>query len=259
MSVRSQLGTARREMLCSLHRRSAPFGGDAVVSFSFDDFPRSAYLVGGAVLEEFGARGTYYTAVSLMNTTNELGEQFVLDDLHALLEKGHELASHTLNHISCRSVSLSEFRTDVAKGRQAIEELTGVNPRNFAYPFGDVTLRAKKALGPDLASARSIFPGFNGPNLDLNLLRANSLYGGLDRSSWLRTLIDENTRRKGWLIFYTHDVRANPSPFGCTPALLEVAVSAAVRSGSRIRTVQEVLSEQGIQNGNPKGSLVQVS
>jgi hypothetical protein len=44
-------------------------------------------------------------------------------------------------------------------------------------------------------------------------------------------------------MFYTHDVRPKPSPYGCTPALFEFAVSAALESGSRVLTVAQALNE----------------
>lgn len=252
MSVRSSLGAVRRQVLCSLYRRAVPLENrEPIVSFSFDDFPRSAYSVGGTILEHFGARGTFYAACGLMNTCNELGDHFRADDLDSLLDRGHELASHTYSHISARSVSCAEFCKDVEKGRQAVEKVTGAESPNFAYPFGHVTLRAKQASGLSLASVRGIFPGFNGPEADLNLLRANSLYGDLDGSGRVEKLIAENCKRKNWLIFYTHDVRPEPSPYGCTPRLFEAAVSYAAQSGCRILTVREAMLEAGIEHGTP--------
>lgn len=241
-------------MLGSLYRRTAAWGDcGPVVSFTFDDFPRTAYTVGGSILERFGVRGTFYTAYGLMNTRNDSGEQFRADDLDALLEKGHELASHTFSHISCRSVSCVSFREDVEKGKKTIEGMSG--SANFAYPFGHVTLQTKRALTASLTSARSIVPGCNGPEVDLNLLRANSLYGDLESSFHAEELITENFKRRTWLIFYTHDVQQNPSPFGCTPALLESVVECAARSGCRILTVREALTEAGVQNGNAEGHV----
>jgi peptidoglycan/xylan/chitin deacetylase (PgdA/CDA1 family) len=248
MSLRSQLGRVRGSILGGVHRRTVPLGDSGpVVSFTFDDFPRTAYSAGGAILESFGARGTYYVAAGLANTSSELGQMFSEHDLQSLLEQGHEIASHTFQHSSCRSVSLSAFQADVQKGMQAVERLTGCSSRNFAYPYGDVTLAAKKALAPSLASARSILPGFNGPEIDLNLLRANRLYGDIDVSRPVEDAIRQNVQQKSWLIFYTHDVRPKPSAYGCTPALFEFAVSAASHSGSRILTVGQVLSEIGIE------------
>jgi peptidoglycan/xylan/chitin deacetylase (PgdA/CDA1 family) len=217
------------------------------VTFSFDDFPRTAYTVGGTILKSLDVRGTYYTAPGLMGTTNHLGEQFCSEDIRSLLRDGHELASHTFSHISSRAVSSSAYWNDVEHGRRAIMEIAGVaDSGNFAYPYGDVTLSTKRTLGPRLCSSRSIFPGLNGPEVDLNLLLANSLYGGDDQFGKAQQLVLENEKRRTWLIFYSHDVRPSPSRYGCTPSLLESVASFAVKRGSRILTVREVLAELGI-------------
>lgn len=228
----------------TLSQRSVALGTRGpIVSFTFDDFPRTALSVGGHILETLGSRGTYYTSMGLMNSSNHLGDQFKRDDLDALLHSGHELASHTFSHLSCHSVSSSKFKAEVDAGRRALEEMTGLSDfGNFAFPFGDVTLNAKTKIGMDVASARGIWGGYNDTKVDLNLLRANSLYGGLDKSSQVRELILENERRQSWLIFYTHDVRDTPSQFGCTPALLEFAVSFALSRSARVATVAEVVT-----------------
>lgn len=240
------MSAVRLKVLCSLCRRIVSLGDRGpIVSFSFDDFPRSAYSTGATVLEQFGVRGTYYAAMGLMNTSNELGDQFRLEDLASMLNQGHELASHTFSHISCRSLPLNEFRSEVEKGRKAIEAIAGSEAGSFAYPFGHVTLKAKRTLGPLLHSSRSVIPGLNGPEVDLNLLRANRLYGDVDKASAIEELIAQNVKQKSWLIFYTHDVRHSPSEYGCTPELLERAVSTSIANGNRIMTVQKVLAEIG--------------
>jgi peptidoglycan/xylan/chitin deacetylase (PgdA/CDA1 family) len=246
MSLRSQLGNVHRNLLCAVYRRALSLGDRGpIVSFTFDDFPRSSCSIGAPILERFGARGTYYAAAGLANTSTDLGDLFVEDDVHSLIERGHEIASHTFRHSSCRSIPLLDFQADVREGMKAIELLSGSNSGNFAYPFGHVSLATKKMLAPHLRSARSIIPGINAPDVDLNLLRANSLYGDVDRSTPARELILQNVRRKGWLIFYTHDIRPNPSEYGCTPELFEFTVSQAIECGSRISTVESALSQIG--------------
>jgi len=248
MNPRSVLSALRRQTLCSLYARTVPWGNRGpIVSFSFDDFPRTAYVAGGSILKSLGARGTYYVAPGLMGTCNEeLGEQFCSEDIHSLIQDGHELACHTFSHISSRSVPCSTYADDVDRGRKAMEEVAGIaDSGNFAYPFGHVTLNAKRKLGPRMSSSRSIFPGFNGPDVDLNLLRANSLYGDVDQFEKAKQLILENEERKSWLIFYSHDVRTKPSPYGCTPSLLESTAAFAIQRGCRILTVRGVLEELG--------------
>jgi peptidoglycan/xylan/chitin deacetylase (PgdA/CDA1 family) len=244
MIGKTQLSSMRRRCLLWVCTRKIPLGGHGpIVSFTFDDFPRSALTVGGKVLTNYGFRGTYYVAIGLMNEVNHLGEHFRQGDLETLLRDGHELASHTFGHVSSRSISTRAFEDEVAKGRRAIEEFTGQKDSgNFAYPFGDVTLNTKRTVGPHASSSRSIWGGLNGPEVDLNLLRANSLYGNLEKSAQVEQLILENERYRSWLIFYSHDVAPVPSQYGCTPELLNFAVSNAAKS-SRVMTVTEVLQE----------------
>ncbi|HTV14878.1 MAG TPA: polysaccharide deacetylase family protein [Acidobacteriaceae bacterium] len=231
-------------MIAHTNQRLAVWGSlGSVVTFTFDDFPRTALTAGGDILRAAGVHGTYYAAMGMMNSTNHLGEQFRRDDLDSLLRDGHELANHTFDHTSCQKSSVKQFTEDVRKGELAIREVTGdAECGNFAYPYGRVTIRVKGEVGPRVRSSRGIWEGINGPTVDLNLMRANSLYAGIEQSQRVRNLILENERRQGWLIFYTHDVQKSPSPYGCTPEMLQFAVSAAARSGARILTVAEVMS-----------------
>jgi peptidoglycan/xylan/chitin deacetylase (PgdA/CDA1 family) len=182
--------------------------------------------------------------MGLMGTRNDLGEQFSYADLHSLLERGHELASHSFSHLSARRSAPKGFLRDVEQCEKAIQESISARPsKNFAYPYGEVTLTLKKQLGSRMDSCRGTCGGLNGPDVDLNLLRANRLYGGVDQSETAKQLILENERRRSWLVFYTHDVDSNPSPFGCTPELLEEVVSFAANHNTRMATVAEVVTE----------------
>jgi len=247
MSLRSQAGAIRRGILASLHRRTVRLDGrGSIITFTFDDFPRTALTNGAAILESFGARGTYYVAGSLMNQTNQLGEQFRREDIRTLLERGHEVGSHTFHHSSARRVSFKKFQQDAEDGERGIQELADVlSSGNFAYPYGEATLRSKKDLGPRFVSSRGTFGGLNGPEVDLNLLRANSLYGGLEQAEAAKRRIQENERLGQWLIFYTHDVTDVPSPYGCTPALLEMVCAYAKALNMRFMTVADVMVELG--------------
>jgi peptidoglycan/xylan/chitin deacetylase (PgdA/CDA1 family) len=158
--LRTNLGNVRAGLLAWGQRRPVPFAGQApVITFSFDDFPRTAYTVGGAILERFGARGIYYAAPALRERSDGLGEHFTLGDLEELVDKGHELGSHTYSHVSSRSLSCTDYCAEAARGRRTLEEQTGHAAHSFSYPYGHVTLRTKKLLASQFASARGIRPG----------------------------------------------------------------------------------------------------
>jgi len=246
--VSSILGKARSAVLTSVFCRNIQLTNRApVVSFCFDDFPRSAYANGAAILNSHGVRGTFYVALGLMDTENALGPQFSQSDLEGVLNDGHELGSHTLSHVSCRQLSTSAFERDVHRGKDAIRELIGTNAANFAYPFGHVTVAAKRRIGSVMRTCRGIYGGVNGPSVDCNLLRANSLYGDTDQLPKVELLLTNHQEAAQWIVFYTHDVRANPSEFGCTPSLLEKTLSAALRLGYSVETIDGVMTKHVAQ------------
>jgi peptidoglycan/xylan/chitin deacetylase (PgdA/CDA1 family) len=177
-----------------------------------------------------------------MNQINGLGRQFCVEDLHALLRDGHELGSHTFGHFSCRSSTLCEFEADVWKGREAVEQIIGGDrPHHFSYPYGHITPRAKLRIGTQMSSCRGITPGINKSPVDLNLLLANSLYSSSLCLDSIDRLLALNEERRGWLIFYTHDVSMDPSAFGCKPFEFEDVVKLAIKRGSRILPVGQVV------------------
>src|SRR5687768_7929608 len=79
-------------------RNSAP-----LISFTFDDFPRSALDVAGEILKQRGVAGTYYASLGLMNRDSPVGPIFGESDLVRLVGDGHELGSHTFSHRSAWS------------------------------------------------------------------------------------------------------------------------------------------------------------
>ena len=178
MSLRSLASAARRTMLSSFHRRMVPIGNHGpVVSFTFDDFPRTAYLTAGHILESSGARGTYYVAPILMGSDTGLGEICNAGDLRSLLEKGHELGTQTCHHVSSRKLSPQAFRLDVEQGIVEAEKIAGCPARNFSYPYGHATLGSKKGLESVVSSARSVFPGINGSGTNGSGLNRSGING----------------------------------------------------------------------------------
>ena len=253
----------RRHWLPLLFRRDVRLSDmGPIVSFTFDDFPRSAQEAGGAILKSFGLRGTFYASYGLVGTTDAYsGDLFCLEDLHRLVNDGHELASHTFHHVSGRETSTAAFVKDVLDGRAAMQSIPGLLVSdNFAYPFGAVTAATKRAVGRTMLSCRGIFRGVNGSVVDLNLLRANPLYGGVEQLSAIQRLLARAQELGGWLIFYTHDVQDPPSRYGCTPALLESAVKATLDISARVMTVSQVLADavhsQAVANRPPVSSTV---
>lgn len=219
-----------------------------IVSFTFDDFQHSAAIAGGAILGQYGVHGTYYTAPGLMNKTNRQGRLFDREDLFRVVENGHEVATHTYSHISAKAKTTAEYLMEVERGRAAIQEITGVpDSGGFAYPFGVVTRKVHKGLRDRVTNSRTIWPGLNGPWIRTHLLRANELVGRRDQAENAQQLIRKAKAKSCWAIFYTHDVQATPSRYGCTPGLLAQIIEFSLRCGCRILTVEKMVARMAAQ------------
>jgi peptidoglycan/xylan/chitin deacetylase (PgdA/CDA1 family) len=230
--VLRRLGRYRLDRLphCKPVRVACPGG---VVSFTFDDFPRSALIAGGAILEKHGIRGTYYTALDLAGTEGVLGRMFDPEDVVAAHRRGHEIACHTFRHVNCRRARVDAILHDIALNTAACAALLeGFTPVSFAYPYGELSVGSKRALAPRFWSCRGIVQGFNAGATDLAELRATRIHAAGFDAGAMRDLIQRNRAAGGWLIFYTHDVTEAPSPYGCTPAQFATVVTLATGCGA---------------------------
>ena len=212
-----------------------------IISFTFDDFPRSAFVRGGAILKEFGVLGTYYASLGLMGKQAPPGRMFLLEDLKMLIDQGHELGCHTFDHLHSWKTKPGAFEDSLIKNRMALGELfPGASFKTFAYPISPPRPGIKRRVARYFACCRG---GGRSPNVgttDLTNLGAYFLEQARHPRA-VKDLIDRNRRERGWLIFATHDVCADPSPFGCTPGFFEQVVQWALESGARVLPVVEAL------------------
>jgi len=234
----------RRPLREKFWRRSLHAHPDQpIISFTFDDFPRSAWTVGGRILRDNGILGTYYASLGLIGSTSRLGELLTLPDVQELLETGHELACHTYSHADCRGAPFSVYLDDVNRNQRELENLfPNRHFQNHAFPSGRVSLTAKRKLGRYFRSLRGVYGGINAGSIDLNLLRTNRLYSDSVSFAEVEGQIKANQRQKGWLIFCAHDIRERPSPVGCTPRYFEKVVQMALQSGAAVVTIEEALN-----------------
>jgi peptidoglycan/xylan/chitin deacetylase (PgdA/CDA1 family) len=246
MPPKAQRGAWSLDTLLGRYR-AAEVWPRGVVSFTFDDFPKTALQAGGLVLERHGLRGTYYVSAGLAGTEGEVGRFFDPEDLAECHGRGHEIACHTYSHLRCSEAAREAMVKETEVNGAALAALVeGLVPTNFAYPYGAVSPLAKRTLKPRFQSCRGVRPGINSGVLDLGELLANSVYSRTFEEARMRRLIDENADLGGWLIFYTHDVEASPSPYGCTVEQWESLVGYAAAKGA-VLPMKDVVDGLGVK------------
>lgn len=234
-----QRGTATR-----LFRRPFRISSDApVISFTFDDFPRSALHTGGAILQRHGLAGTYYGAFGLMGTSIATGDIFVREDLASLFAQGHELGCHTFSHCDAWRTETASFARSLEENRRSLAALVpGYEFKSFSYPISPPRGATKRLAGTLFETCRGGGQMVNHGIVDLNYLASFFLEKSRDRIRDVKKAIDDNQELRGWLIFSTHDVDSNPTSYGCTAEFFDEVVHYSVDSGARILTVRDAMS-----------------
>jgi peptidoglycan/xylan/chitin deacetylase (PgdA/CDA1 family) len=240
---------ARISNRLSRHLGTAPVrlrNDSPMVSFTFDDVPKSAATTGAAMLDGYQARGTFYVAGGLVNKWSGHWTGLSDDDIVGLHRSGHELACHTFSHTPTPDLDAAALAAEIERNRNYLVRLdASIRLENFAYPYGLGSVLRKRQLGKVFHSSRGILPGINSGIVDLQYLRATPLIDlHIDRAAIDRAF-DEAIASNGWLIFYSHDVTADPSPYGCTPALLRHALDEALRRNIPILSVANALRKAG--------------
>jgi peptidoglycan/xylan/chitin deacetylase (PgdA/CDA1 family) len=203
-----------------------------VLSIGFDDFPRSAWTEGGAVLDAEGVKGTYYVCGAHEDGLFEGVPQFGALDLEACARAGHEIGCHSFTHVSFLRQPLAAGLVALEQNRAFLARRLGIAPTQFAYPYGHASVAAKRALGARFDACRGVQGGLNAGVADLGQLRAHGLERRrIDFGMGLEPLLRRAATLKAWAIVYTHDVSNNPTPYGCRPADLQRVIRLAYRLG----------------------------
>jgi peptidoglycan/xylan/chitin deacetylase (PgdA/CDA1 family) len=236
---------ARVSHRMAMHLRVEPFrlrNETPVVSFTFDDVPKSAATTGATILEAHGAHGTFYVIGSQVGTSSALWDMIGCEDIVALHRKGHEIACHTFSHKRACDIDAETLSEEIEHNQQYLRAIDpSITIENFAYPFGYGSFVRKRQLKTIFRSCRSIVPGVNSGTVDLQFLRAMPLIDRRINRDGIERAFDEAQTTNGWLIFYTHDVADEPSPYGCSPALLNEALEAASRRKIPVLNMAEAL------------------
>lgn len=242
-TVSRALATVRQSVRIALFARTVAMRNRrAIVSFTFDDFPRSAVSNGARLLEEYDARGTFYLTGSYCGRVVDDVPQYGAEDVAALAGTGHEIGCHTFSHPRVSTLSAAALNREIDLNAAFLaRHLPGLELRTFAYPFGDLSFAATMCLQSRFAGCRSSQPGLNSGIADLGRLRSIRLYDRVISPAEVSDLIRQAVKETAWLIFYTHDVAQTPSRFGCAPSLLEHAVKSAISAGAEIRPVDAAI------------------
>jgi peptidoglycan/xylan/chitin deacetylase (PgdA/CDA1 family) len=204
-----------------------------VVTFTFDDFPKSA-LAGADIVEAAGGHAGFFACTSFLGKRNPvIGEMFDSATLQELTQRGHEVGAHGHAHLDCAKAGIRAVEKDIGENLVKLTEAgLETTVSSFAYPYGETTFSAKRWVADVFSAARGIASGVNAGAADRGQLKAVEL---LD-TGWARKrafeMLKTCIRSKGWLIYFTHDVSQTPSPYGVPHELIQELADMAINEGA---------------------------
>lgn len=212
-----------------------------IVSFSFDDFPKSAASLGAQIMEDAGLLATYYLTGSNCQNSFENIEQYDASDVLRLHKAGHEIACHSFGHPRLRARSQAEIENDLSQNLAFAKNLLGQDFEfeNFAYPYGEFDALSRKIMGQKFTTARGVYRGVNKGTMDFANLRTVPLERRRFSREYLAKYIKDAITNKGWIIFFTHDVGEECSDYGSTPAILHETIAAVRAANIEVLTVKD--------------------
>lgn len=224
----------------------------AIVSFSFDDVPRSGAVIGAEILESHGLRGTFYISMGMSTPMEQVsvaadpykdGEKLLFaneQDVLNLDTKGHEIGCHSFSHLYQKSRSVSSIVEDCKLNVDLLSSLINKPIVSYSYPYGDINLGAKKLLRHQYSSLRTVWPGVNVGITDLSCLRSTSISGQNFNKDKMRLLVKSAVDKKAWLIFFTHEVCVAPNAWGTKIDEFDWLVDEVVKAGCKVEPVGSV-------------------
>ena len=210
------------------------------LSISFDDAPVSAVRVGAGILEAAGVRGTFFISAGLCGRDSPMGEYAGMDEVQRIAAAGHEIGCHTFSHLDCGRAQADIITCDVGLNASTLAE-HGLVAETFAYPYGEISPTAKRVLGESFRALRTVNAGMVAGGADLAGLPGVGVEGPGGEAK-ARTWLDKARANNGWVILFTHDVRDEPSEWGCTPQVLDRLVKVALADRFQILPVKDALT-----------------
>lgn len=108
-----------------------PKGDKKYIALTFDDGPSSYTQAILDILKEKGAKATFYNLGVNAGRYPETSK--------AVVDAGHELASHTNAHQNLPNLGADELRAEITSAFDTLESATGTRPQMIRAPYGAFT------------------------------------------------------------------------------------------------------------------------
>lgn len=242
---------------------ASALGAQTVVSLTFDD-AWANQTAARSILAEHGMLGTFYVNSNTVGTSGQLSWA----QLEAINADGHEIAGHTLDHLTLWGADDEEAIRQICEDRQNILA-QGFVLTSFAYPGGDFEPKHESMVRDcGYASGRGAYglrrldqaiPGDNRPFAEplpvanpYAILTPCCINSTVTLATLQNYIVQAENRGGGWVALVLHQVcdgcGDSPAPSISTATLdgLLAWLSPRAAQGTVVKTVGQVISGDAV-------------
>lgn len=168
------------------------------VTICFDDGHESAFTIAKPLLESHGYRGVVAPITSRIGKSQHM----TLAQLQSLDDKGWDVASHGVSHLSADNLTIAEKDYDLSSSRAYLID-NGIRCHTFIAPFGDYNSEAYKYY--DLQRAGGSYCG-SPVGFNRYLVRYRSINTEVDKNTALNIMEKMVTHGGGWMNLAFHEL-----------------------------------------------------
>lgn len=106
-----------------------------VVIINFDDGFKTQFTHAKPILDKYGFKASFYVVCNYVD--NKKG-YMTWEEIETLNKEGHDIGSHTMNHIHLGNLSKKDIEYEVGQSKKCLED-HGIETTSFAFPFNDVS------------------------------------------------------------------------------------------------------------------------
>jgi peptidoglycan/xylan/chitin deacetylase (PgdA/CDA1 family) len=212
-----------------------------LVSLTFDDAWRDTHDYGLPIMQSYGFKTTQYMLTGVVGDPSYMTTAMMQD----FKNNGHEIASHTIDHLSLPPLSSTEIDRQLRESKASLQAWTGAPVTNFASPYGDYNDSLLANIKLYYRSHRTVNTGFNSKtNFDPYQLKVQNITN-TTTAAQIQQWMNQAKAEKSWLILVYHRVDPSTSlgTYSTTPAALTTHFDVIKNSGVPVVTVDQALNQ----------------
>jgi peptidoglycan/xylan/chitin deacetylase (PgdA/CDA1 family) len=223
---------------------------EPIITVTFDDGWVSIYDNGLPIFQKFGVTTTQYVLTSTFDDPNYFSEEQVV----AIHNAGHEIASHTVTHRDLTKLDAQELVHEITDSKRALSSIIGRQVEHFAVPYGAYNTGVIREIQKEYTTHRNTYANIDEIGLeDINTAENFDRYQIIALTIRKHTSIQDLERiiefakkHNGWLVLNYHQVDYSGNEYSVTPEQLIEQMQMISLQPLRIATIGQVTAS--IQN-----------